>query len=499
MSKNIRRIVIAGGAVVVIALALVILKFVFPEETVEPIETPTVTEAPTNYLIHRSGSEVVGFRSHYADGSTFSVDISEGEDGSYSYAAAPEDEFFGYNTSRFRSMTYTLSSLSATSKIEEDPEDLDAYGLESPQFSMDVLFSDGTSTTLYIGNETPVKNYYYANTDQDDTVYTIGSYLTGLVTRKPFEYRDIDTFPKYEEEDIYANIDHITMTRRDGVAIDIVQDKELSMEGNITNSTYMMTSPLLSPCNAEAIEAHLDMLATTTFGSICEDITADRLHEFGLDQPAGLVLEDVSGNRLDLRIGSVVGSTCYCAIGRQYDAFMAGETGHLTVLTFNISSFDWIDLNYMELQIRTPWIVDIHDVASITYDFDGTVFRMELYEFDDVTGSGVDTVRTCSHINGKDVNETNTKRIYGRTLNFRQVGALAADTVYDADYAHSITIVTKDGTERRMTFHRINDRQLACVIDGTAEYYIYSSNITTLTTAIERAMDDREVSLVYSN
>ena len=107
--------------------------------------------------------------------------------------------------------------------------------------------------------------------------------------------------------------------------------------------------------------------------------------------------------------------------------------------------------------------------------------------------------RVTSYINGKDVNETNTKRIYGRTLNFRQVGALAEDTVYDADYAYSIKIVQKDGTEHLMTFHKINERQFACVVDGVAEYYVYASNITTLTTAMERAMDDREVSLVYQN
>ena len=32
-----------------------------------------------------------------------------------------------------------------------------------------------------------------------------------------------------------------------------------------------------------------------------------------------------------------------------------------------------------------------------------------------------------------------------------------------------------------------------------AEYYVYAGNMQTLMTAIERAMDDREVSLVYTN
>ena len=55
----------------------------------------------------------------------------------------------------------------------------------------------------------------------------------------------------------------------------------------------------------------------------------------------------------------------------------------------------------------------------------------------------------------------------------------------------------KDGTERFMSFHKINERQYACMLDGNVEYYIYASNLSTLQTALERAMDDREVSLVY--
>ncbi len=78
------------------------------------------------------------------------------------------------------------------------------------------------------------------------------------------------------------------------------------------------------------------------------------------------------------------------------------------------------------------------------------------------------------------------------------VGKLAPDIAYDEDCTYSITVNLRDGTSRVMTMNRINDRQYACIIDGTATYYVYLSNIQNLTTALERAMDDREVSLVYT-
>lgn len=498
MSKNIRRIVIAAAAVVVLALAFVLMKYVFPEKEIVIEETPTPTETPLNFLVHRNGDDVSGITFHYEDGEEFVIRAQREENGSYTFTATPEDSFFGYNPSRFRSMMYTVSSITATSKIEENPKDLSDYGLEDPQFSLTVSFTDGSSTTIFVGNQTPILNNYYANTDQDDTVYTIGGYLTSLMNRPPHAYLAIDTFPAYEESEIYENLVHFILTRRDGVNIEVVLDKDLNMEGNITSSAYMMLQPFVSPCTAETIEDILDVLGTLSMEQVAGNITSqDELHEYGLDQPARLFLEDSFGNSLELAIGTAREGKAIAAIARQYDAFMAGEVDYLTILEYTETNFDWIDLNYMNLQIRTPWIISIHNVDAVIYDFDGEVYEMLLYEYDDVTGSGVDVVRTCSHLNGKDVGETNTKRIFSRTLNFRQVSSVSPDTAYEEAFTSSITIRLKDGTERFMSFHKISDRQYACKLDGNVEYYIYASNLTTLRTALERAMDDREVSLVY--
>lgn len=502
MSKNIKRILIAGGAVVVLALAFVILKYVFPEEET-PVElvspSPTATEAPVYYIIKAAGNEVVRFDCLYEDGSTFEINISQKENGLYEYAAVPDDTFFGYNTSKFRSMMYTFTSLTATAKVEEDPEDLSIYGLEEPQFTITITFQDGSDATLYVGSMTPVQRNYYVMTKEDRIVYTVGNYLGELLMRKPYEFRNVASFPKYEEEEIYTNICHIIMTRRDGTPIEIWLDKDFTMPDNKSSSVYMMTQPVVSSCADEKIESILDVLATISYADMVGDITPDQFKEYGFDKPARLYLEDTSGNTIDLVIGTAFSGAAYTCLGRQYDAYLAGEVDYLTILRYSEDNFEWIDTNYMNLLIRAIWIINIHDVESITYDFDGEIFVMELYEYDDVTGSGIDVVRTCSHINGKDIHETNTKRIFSRTLNFREVNTLSEGMTYDADYSYSITVKLKSGEERVMTFHKINDRQYACVVDGAAEYYVYAGNIQTLMTAIERAMDDREVSLVYTN
>lgn len=502
MSKNVKRIVIAGIVAVVILLAFVMLKYVFPEPEPPASElevSPTPTTAPVYYVIQEEGSNVKQFHCTYPDGSTFTIDITALEDGGYEYTATPDDTFFGYNTSKFRSMMYTMTSLTATAKVEEDPEDLSIYGLDDPDYELKMTFLDGSTLTLMVGDETPILGHYYVITDRDNVVYTIGSYISTLIMRRPIEFRNIDTFPKYEAEEIYTNINHFILTRRDGTEVEIWLDEELNMEGNKSSSVYMMTSPVVTSCAAEQVEELLDNLATINYTSVVGDIGGDQLADYGLDQPARLNLYDRLGNNLDIVIGTDFGGSCYAVIGRQYDAYMAGELDYLTVHVYTMTNFEWTDLVYMDLAIRAIWIINIHDVESIVYDLDGEVFDMELYRYDDVTGSGVDVVRTCSYINGKDIHETNTKRIFSRTLNFREVDTIPEGTVYADEYSYSVTVNLLDGSVQTMTFHKVNERQFAAVVNGKAEYYVYKQNLDTLLLAMERAMDDREVSLVYRN
>ena len=121
MPKNIRRILIAVGAVAVIALALVIIKIAFPEVEVVPTETPAPTDVPVYYLTRQSMGDVCGIHFSRNDGMDLSIKITR-EEGKYAYEVEPEEDFFGYDSGRFQSMMYTVSSITATSKITETPE-----------------------------------------------------------------------------------------------------------------------------------------------------------------------------------------------------------------------------------------------------------------------------------------------------------------------------------------------------------------------------------------
>ena len=501
VSKSIKRVIIGLIIIAVLALALVAFMVIFPEkDEPAPVESMApVSEEPVYYVINEDGNSLARIKCFYSDGETFTVDYIRDEDGKFSYEVDPAPKFFAYNTSKFRSMMFTLTSLTAGEFVEKDPEDLSIYGLDEPQFRMELSFDDGRTINLYIGNHTPVDYYYYAMTDSDNTVYTVGNYLTTLITRRELEYRDIKTFPEYTDEDIYSNINWVRFTKRDGTVVEIQLDSDYSIEGNKASSSYMLLSPVVSSCTDELVqEKVLDVAATIKYSSIICDIGGDQLAEYGFDRPGRFEMKDTDGNVIDLVVGGMAqGNYSYVIMGEQYDAFMAGETDELTLLTYSADAFACLDIDYTTLLNRAVWIQDIHSVGSIVYDMNGTVYTMELEEYDDVTGSGVDVVRTVGTINGKSISETNTKRLYSRTLNLREVGEVDSNAeLGSAEYL--ITLNLRGGGKRVLELIALNERQYACRVDGKTEFYIYKSNIDTLTTAIERVMDDRNVSLVYT-
>ena len=158
----------------------------------------------------------------------------------FEYEASPDPGKFEYDSSKFRSMMYTLTSISAVNLVEEDANDLSDYGLDEPTAVIKTYYSDGSEVDIIIGSQAPVDENYYCMTSESNTVYTIGSYVDSLLVRRPIEYRDITLFPTYTEEDIYSNIDWVRLTERDGSCIETILDTNLDNEYNTEGSQYVM-------------------------------------------------------------------------------------------------------------------------------------------------------------------------------------------------------------------------------------------------------------------
>ncbi len=496
--KSLKTIIIAGAVLVAFIIASIVVTHL-PQSSDAQTEAASSAEsstAETAYVINRSYDELERFtivpterkvdeNTSYAYASEeLDVKISRGtdENGSetYSYDVSPDPGKFDYDTSMFRSMLYTLTSISANSVVEEDAKDLGAYGLDEPTATVKTYYSDGSEVDLIIGSQAPVDQAYYCMTNESNTVYTIGSYVDSLLVRRPIEYRAITLFPTYTEDDIYTNINWVKLTNRDGSEIEIQLDSDQSNEFNTEGSQYVMLEPYQVSGNASTIQQNiLDVVATLSLGSIIKDISEEEYAEYGLDHPAKLEMTDTSGNEVRL----LIGDTCPNA---DYTYCMLEGTD--TLLTCSSSAVAWEGVSYVQFMLRTVWSYSIEQLKSLNMNIDGTDYTVDVTHSTKKNANGNDADQVNGTLDGEEISETNIRRLYIKCLYFRVVDNLTEDEkkeYADAKATSSITIELEGGETHVLELVPMTDRKYAMRLDGEMEYYCYKKNLASLETAIE--------------
>ena len=498
--KSLKTIIIAGAVLIVFIIASLVVTHL-PEgsgdttaQSVSAEETSSSDESA--YIINRDYDSLERFtivpterkvdeNTSYAYASEeLDVKISRSTDdkGSevYSYDVSPDPGKFEYDTSMFRSMLYTLTSITANSVVEEDAKDLSIYGLDEPTATVKTYYSDGSEVDLIIGSQAPVDQTYYCMTSESGTVFTIGSYVDSLLVRRPIEYRAITLFPTYTEDDIYTNINWVKLTNRDGSEIEIQLDSDQSNEFNTEGSQYVMLEPYQVSGNASTIQQNiLDVVATLSLGSIIKDISEEEYAEYGLDHPAKLEMTDTSGNEVRL----LIGDTCPNA---DYTYCMLEGTD--TLLTCSSSAVAWEGVSYVQFMLRTVWSYSIEQLKSLNMNIDGTDYTVDVTHSTKKNANGNDADQVNGTLDGEEISETNIRRLYIKCLYFRVVDNLTEDEkkeYADAKATSSITIELEGGETHVLELVPMTDRKYAMRLDGEMEYYCYKKNLASLETAIE--------------
>lgn len=507
--KSLKTIIIAGIVLVVFVIASVIIINIPQASDAEVEETESTEEtSETVYVINRDYDTLERFTivpterevdedTGYAYASeeldvTISRTTDENGTVSYSYEASPDPGKFEYDTSKFRSMMYTLTSISAINLVEEDAKNLSDYGLDEPTAIIKTYYTDGSQVDLIIGSKAPVDENYYCMTSESNAVYTIGSYVDSLLVRRPIEYRAITLFPTYSDDDIYTNIDWVRITERDGSCIEVLLDQNLDNEYNTEGSQYVMLQPYQVSGNDTTIQQYiLDVVSTLTLGSIIDDISEDEYAEYGLDKAAKLEMTDISGNEVSLLIGNTCPNSdyTYCML-----------EGTDTLLTCTSSAVGWMGTSYVQLMLRSVWTYNIERLQSVEIDIDGEEYDMQVEHYVKQNANGNDTDGVQGTLNGEEIIETNVRRLYIKCLYFRIIDNLTEEELEefkDADAYATITIHLDEDESHTLELIRMTDRKYAMRLDGEMEYYCYKKNLTSLLDSISYVLNGDELDFSF--
>lgn len=507
--KSLKSIIIAGIVLVVLIVASIVVMRIPAPGDAEVVEETTTVAQETIYVVNEDYSTLTGFSivpterdvnedTQYAYASeAFDVKITKttNEEGSvsYEYEASPDPGKFEYNSSLFRSMMYTVSSITAKTLVEENAADITKYGLDEPTCTVKTVYEGDKEIDIIIGSPAPVDGDYYCMTSVNNNVYTIGSYVGSLLVRRPIEYRDITLFPTYAEEEIYTNIDWVRITDRDGEEIEILLDQYQENEYNTEKSQYVLLSPVACSGNTSTIQSYvLDVAATLTLGTIERDITEEEYAQYGFDKPAKLEMTDIAGNSVSLLIGDLCPNPdySYCML-----------EGTDTLITANTAAFDWMDVNFVQLMLRSIWTYNIEELESIDIEIGDDKYDLDVTHYIKQNANGNDTDGVQGTLNGKEIIETNVRRLFVRCLYFRIIGNLTEEEIKEFDDAEayaSITLNLFDDESHTLELVSITDRKYGLRVDGEMEYYCYKASLDSLKNSLQYVLDGDELDFNFN-
>lgn len=261
----------------------------------------------------------------YNNGISYMSFLNDGEKWNYEY----DSEFF-VNQTKLDNFESGITGLTATRKISE-MDTLEAYGLETPLYSLEITDTTGNVQTLMIGNQ--IGSEYYAMVLGRNEVYTISNFIVSYL--------------EYELMDFAAEITMPSLSADNVTYIKVYNGSTLELKKNDDTWTYYSDGESGTVTNTAAITDVIETINGFTGGE-CQDYNCeeDEKAQYGLDIPYYEVTvnyTDDSGKTCEfkLHVGNSLESGDYYYYSNS-ESGMVGlvEASHVTALA------DSFDLSY---------------------------------------------------------------------------------------------------------------------------------------------------------
>ena len=230
---------------------------------VERHRAPASEEAPNEQLFTFEADDIAELNLRGTSGTTTELRRTDGAWEVVAPIEAAADE------TTLASVTSGLVSLEIRRVVEEDPVDLEPFGLAEPALDLGFVLSEGDAVEhLLIGETTPTGTDRYATLSSADRVFLIAGYINTTFDKTTFDLRD-KTMLVISRDDLDGL--HITVDEQTTV---------LAKEGN----DWKLTEPWDVRADFSTVEALVGRL-TGTMQSI-ESEGDNALDEYGLAEPA---------------------------------------------------------------------------------------------------------------------------------------------------------------------------------------------------------------------
>jgi hypothetical protein len=186
-------------------------------------------------------------------------------------------------------LTSALGQVEIDRVIDENPSNLNDYGLSNPRVEVDFKAAgDKDYRKLYIGEKTPTGGDFFAKRNDEKKVFLIPAAQDTAFNRTTFDFRD-KTLLKFERD----KVDAIDITTG-GKAIAIAKE----------GGDWKLSKPVQTKADFGSVEGLVGRLQTVQMKSIAADNVAPAdLKKYGLDKPEATVTLALGSAKATLLFG----------------------------------------------------------------------------------------------------------------------------------------------------------------------------------------------------
>jgi hypothetical protein len=325
-----------------------------------------------------------------------------------------------------------LSQLEIVRVIDENPTNLNDYGLMTPRIEIDFKATgDKDFRKLAIGEKSPTGSDLFARRNDDKKVFLIPSYQETTLNRSTFELRD-KTVLKFERDKVEG------LEVRAG-------DKTLQVAKD--NTEWKMTQPLQVRADYGTVEGLLGRLQSAAMKSIAiETASPADLKKYGLDKPSATVDVKMGSARATLLLGSKA----------ETNTVYARDTSKNSVVTIDSALLDELKKTPDDYRRKDVFEFRSYNVNRVEFMRNG-----ETVAFEKVKSDGKDAAEKWRRIspNAADADKDKMDSLLNRVSNMR-ASSFVDSSAKTGLNSPAMTVVAKfdEGKkEERVTFGKVDN------------------------------------------
>lgn len=353
MSRKKRQVIIFTVLLVIVAAAAAVLLLTMPSGNGEGGSSSSNTVSTMD--------KIIGKKDQFS-----SVEVTN-EHGSYTIYAKTEDSQTVYKIEGYEQLDVVSDVTSAivTNCSDVIPsrnlgavDNLSEYGLDKPQVTMKVKFSDGESLTMYVGDSAVAEHSYYVKLDNSDNVYITGL-SDYLFMRQEDALNLAMVYAIKNDEDgnaVTSVIGRITLTGANYPDTIVIDQNQMTDESDpLYGYSYILSAPRRAPLGSDVITNFTPYLEKVVAEEVVvANPTEEQLAEYGFDQPAASISYIVNDQEVRLTAGKSDGDYVYLM-----------KEGNNAIFKIKASDVPWLSVSEFDLRNPLVFVVYLSSVENI--------------------------------------------------------------------------------------------------------------------------------------